>query len=266
MDATDERLNITFPQPCVIFLKSTKNTPQRLTWNVDFFDGQKVTLRVPVTRLADLSVKEIAERDLFPIGQFYLRTFGKVRNQQDCERLYETTTALISELRGAIERKTVPRYVADGMSETIRMTMENVLADSKKEANFTVATGVVETMLWTDYKEYYERLEGRLKRAEAEAEAGARAKAEAREQYIRAAAIVYKAAGRDIVLTSFLDLTAEEREHIARLSAEMPDSPAPGRMSEDKPSVIGQIRQARSAPKPPSKSKTPGKKKNGPEL
>jgi hypothetical protein len=63
MTATDASLNITIPQPCVVFLKNTATTPQKLTWNVEFFDGQKVKLDVPTIRLADLSIKEIAERD-----------------------------------------------------------------------------------------------------------------------------------------------------------------------------------------------------------
>jgi hypothetical protein len=75
MASTKASLSVTFPQPCVVFLSSTKNTPRDLTWDIDFFDGQKVTLRVPVILLAELSVKEIAERDLLPIGQFYLRAF-----------------------------------------------------------------------------------------------------------------------------------------------------------------------------------------------
>ena len=36
MTATKAELNITFPQPCVVFLNSTKNTPQELTWNIEF--------------------------------------------------------------------------------------------------------------------------------------------------------------------------------------------------------------------------------------
>ena len=33
MTASKAKLNITFPQPCVIFLKSTENTPRNLTWS-----------------------------------------------------------------------------------------------------------------------------------------------------------------------------------------------------------------------------------------
>ncbi|MDR1135568.1 MAG: hypothetical protein LBL49_05260, partial [Clostridiales Family XIII bacterium] len=38
-------------------------------------DCLAMTFRIPTIQLAELSVKEIAERNLFPIGQFYLRTF-----------------------------------------------------------------------------------------------------------------------------------------------------------------------------------------------
>ena len=82
MTATKAELTIKIPQPCVVFLNSTKKTPQSLAWNIEFFDGQKVTLQIPAIKLAELSIKEISERNLMPIGQFYLRTFETLTKQK----------------------------------------------------------------------------------------------------------------------------------------------------------------------------------------
>ena len=110
MSATDESLDITFPQPCVVFLKSKADTPQNLTWNISFFDGQKVTLQVPVVRLAEFSVEEIAQRNLLPIGQFYLRTFETLTGGK-VEGFRNAAAALLKELREAIEREMIPYHI-----------------------------------------------------------------------------------------------------------------------------------------------------------
>ena len=109
MTATDAELSVTFPQPCVIFLKSGANTPTSLRWNIQFFDGQHVTLQIPTIRLAEMSV------------------------------------------------------------ETIRITVENTVSRSRKEAGLTMTSNIMETLPWIDYSEVFEKLEERGK-AEGKAE------------------------------------------------------------------------------------------------
>ena len=72
--------------------------PEEADVGIDFYDGQKVTLKVPAILLGELSVKEIAERDLFPIGQFYLRTFGKLTARK-IKRFREAAEALLTGLK-----------------------------------------------------------------------------------------------------------------------------------------------------------------------
>ena len=160
MTATKAELNITFPQPCVVFLSSTKNTPQKLLWNITFFDGQKVTLEVPVIRLAELSVDEIARRNLLPIGQFYLRSFETLTKQK-VEKFQEAATSLLAELRNAIEHNTVPYHVGMQMQDTIRKTIENAIIKSKQEVDFTMTTDIMETLPWIDYREVFTKIEER---------------------------------------------------------------------------------------------------------
>jgi len=176
MTATDAELHITFPQPCVVFLDSTKNTPQRLTWHISFFDGQEISLQVPVIRLAELSVKEIAQRNLLPIGQFYLRTFETL-NEQKVEDFRAAAASLLIEIRDAAKQKLIPFHVGRQMSETIRKTMENAIIRAEQEVGFIMTTNIVETLPWIDYQEVVEhsKAEGR---AEGKAEGIAEGKAE----------------------------------------------------------------------------------------
>jgi hypothetical protein len=74
LTATDSEVTVKLPQPCVIFLKNKATTPQKLTWKIEFFGGQMVTLDIPTLRLAELSLKEIGERDLQFTIQYNLRT------------------------------------------------------------------------------------------------------------------------------------------------------------------------------------------------
>ena len=125
MTSAGAELSITFPQPCVVFLKSTGNTPQKLTWNVKFFDGQKVTLQIPTIRLAELSVKEIAERNLFPIGQFYLlqETIRKttentiIKSEQECG--FVMTTNIMETLPWIDYREVFAKIEERGKTEGI---------------------------------------------------------------------------------------------------------------------------------------------------
>ena len=182
MTATDAELSITFPQPCVVFLKSKADTPQKLTWNIDFFDGQRVTLHVPVIQLAELSVEEIARRNLLPIGQFYMRTFEPLTDRK-IEAFQAAGTSLLAELQAAVERGFVPFHIGVQMQDTIHKIADNVMIRSKKEVGFTMTTNIVETLPWVDYSEVFAKLEERG-RAEGRTEGLAEGKAEGRAEGI----------------------------------------------------------------------------------
>jgi hypothetical protein len=160
--STKAKLHITFPQPCVIYLNSTKKTPKQLTWGIDFFDGQKVALKVPTIRLAELSVEEIAQRDLLPIGQFYMRTFGTL-NKKNIERFLKTANFLLAALKDAVENEVIKYDTGLQMQETIRKTMENIIAKSEQEVDFVMETNIIETLPWIDYSEVFRKLEERGK-------------------------------------------------------------------------------------------------------
>ena len=126
MTATKATINVTFPQPCVVFLSNTRNAPNELTWYINMFDGQKLSVQIPVIKLAELSIREIAERNLLPIGQFYLRTFETLTAKK-IDNFKEAAASLLSEVRNAVENNTVPYYIGIQMQDTIRKTLENVI-------------------------------------------------------------------------------------------------------------------------------------------
>jgi hypothetical protein len=162
MSATDAELSVTFPQPCVIFLKSGEHTPKSLKWNINFFDGQKVTLQIPTIRLAEMSVEEIAGRNLLPIGQFYMRTFEPLTKNK-VEGFRAAAASLLTALKNAVDQKTVPYHIGMQMQETIRMTVENTVSRSGKEVDLFMEANIVETLPWIDFGEVLAKLEERSK-------------------------------------------------------------------------------------------------------
>jgi hypothetical protein len=162
MTVTDSTLTVKFPQPCVIYLKSDANTPKKLTWNIEFFDGQTVKLDIPTIRLTELSVKEMAERNLLPIGQFYLRTFEPL-SKHKLEDFKKAGADLLAVLKDSMEREVVPYHLAIEMQDTIRKTAENTISRAGMEVDLDMAANIVETLPWIDYREVFEKIEDRGK-------------------------------------------------------------------------------------------------------
>jgi hypothetical protein len=201
-------LNVTFPHPCVVFLRSGPNAPRELMWKMEFFDGQSVELRVPSIRLAEMSVEEIAERDLFPVGQFYLRTFEPL-TERKLDGFAEAGRRLMAALKAAMERGAVPSHVAAEMQDVIRKTAENAMAKSKMEVDLAMHTSIIETLPWIDYGEVFDQIEARGRAAgEAAGRAEGRAEGEERERAKWRGAV----ADRDAAL-------ADREAEIARLRA-----------------------------------------------
>jgi hypothetical protein len=172
MTATDAKLEITFPKPCVVFLRSGKNTPREITWDMRFFDGQNVTLKVPTIRLSDLSVREISERNLSPIGQFYMRTFEPL-NKSKLDGFREAFAELTSELKKSVDSGRIPYQIGLRMRDTNRETAGNALSrgELEKEDYIAMTSNIEETITWIDYDKIF-----------AEREAKAEAKAIAQTQ------------------------------------------------------------------------------------
>jgi hypothetical protein len=180
MTATDSELTVTFPKPCVVFLKSGANTPKTLTWKINFFDGDTKVLHIPTIRLADMSVEEIAERNLLPIGQFYLRTFEPLTESQ-VEDFRKAAASLLNGLREAVEDGAVPYHIGMQIQDTIRTVAENTIAKSRLEVGLNMSTNIVETLPWIDYREVFQKVEERGK-AEGKAEGIAVGKAEGKAE------------------------------------------------------------------------------------
>jgi hypothetical protein len=152
-----DKVVVTMPNSCLIYLKSGRNAPKKLTYEIRFPDNQTVVYEVPTIRLGELTIKEIAERDLFAIGQFYLRTFEPITkaNQDDFNKaIVELTLAL----KEAVTDGKVPLDIGLEMQDTIRKTAENAMIRSKEaDIDMQSTVEILETIPWIDYSEAFEQ-------------------------------------------------------------------------------------------------------------
>jgi len=158
---------IEFPRVCVIFLRSTANTPRKLKWTYLFPDGQSIEQDVPVIRLEDLSVAEIRRRHLMPVGQFKLRTFEPL-NKRNIDEFRATFTELETALTESIADGSMTREAAADMLNNIVDQYNNAVARTDMEVEPIMVTSITETIPWADYLSLFR--EGRAEgRAEGEA-------------------------------------------------------------------------------------------------
>ncbi|MCL1914910.1 MAG: hypothetical protein FWG10_13820 [Eubacteriaceae bacterium] len=162
MSSSKYSLDISFPKSCVIYLKSGKSTPKTIQWNISFFNGQKTELQVPVISLENMSVEDMADNCLFPIGQFYLRTFDPLSNKK-IDAFKATAELLIAKLEEAVSKNEIPLHIAIEMQDIIRKTAENTIIRSGKEIKLDIDEKFVETLPWIDFAPLIAEFEERKK-------------------------------------------------------------------------------------------------------
>jgi hypothetical protein len=130
-----------------------------------------------------MSIKEIADRNLLPIGQFYMRTFEPL-TEKKVKAFRKAAEELQLEIKSAVDREIIPHHIGVQMQDAVRKTMETAIAKSKMDVDFTMTTNIIETIPWTNYREVFEKREKQA-RAEGEARGEAKGKAEGKTEVAR---------------------------------------------------------------------------------
>ena len=83
------RYRIEFPKSCVLFLRSSGNTPDHLEADVVFSDGNTYIYSIPTIKMADYTKDSIFEKKLLMLLPFYIMRYEKEihRINQDPEKL-----------------------------------------------------------------------------------------------------------------------------------------------------------------------------------
>ena len=83
------RYRIEFPKSCVLFLRSSGNTPDYLEADVVFPDGNTYLYSIPAIKMADYTKDSIFEKNLLMLLPFYIMRYEKVADiiEKDSEKL-----------------------------------------------------------------------------------------------------------------------------------------------------------------------------------
>ena len=106
------RYEIEFPRSCVLFLRSSGNTPDFLETNVIFPDGRKQMYRVPTVKLADYTAESIFEKNLLMLLPFYIMRYEKrAHDMRENPRLFQTLLNEYEEIRVKLEKELIKLIV-----------------------------------------------------------------------------------------------------------------------------------------------------------
>ena len=106
------RSEIEFPRSCVLFLRSSGNTPDFLETNVIFPDRRKQMYRVPTVKMADYTAESIFEKNLLMLLPFYIMRYEKrAHDMRENPRLFQTLLNEYEEIRVKLEKELIKLIV-----------------------------------------------------------------------------------------------------------------------------------------------------------
>ena len=112
------RYRIEFPRSCVLFLRSSGNTPDYLEADVIFPDGKTHVYSIPAIKMADYTKDHIFEKNLLMLLPFYIMRYEKKKH--DMRKNLELLQILLDEY------------------DEIRINLEKELTETGKAELYTI--------------------------------------------------------------------------------------------------------------------------------
>lgn len=117
------RYRIEFPRSCVLFLRSSGNTPDYLEADVIFPDGKTHVYSIPAIKMADYTKDHIFEKNLLMLLPFYIMRYEKKKH--DMRKNLELLQILLEEY------------------DEIRINLEKELTETGKAELYTNLTKLI---------------------------------------------------------------------------------------------------------------------------
>ena len=100
------RYRIEFPKSCVLFLRSSENTPDYLEADVIFPDGNTYLYSIPTVKMTDYTKDSIFEKNLLMLLPFYIMRYEKRRHDfNENPQLFQVLLNEYEEIRGNLEKE-----------------------------------------------------------------------------------------------------------------------------------------------------------------
>ena len=184
---TGSPYSIDFPRSAVIFLRHDSATPDTLSLQVTFPDNQKITYQVPVIKMQEYSLDDIARKHLWLLVPYYLMRYesqfdAMEQNKDKLKAMLNNLNEMFAKLKAYAEDTEQWNVYTDLLNLTKRVA--NHLLQSHKNTR----TEVVKIMVGKVYELPSERLIRKGKKA-----GRAEGRAEERKDGIKALIVSAKA-------------------------------------------------------------------------
>jgi uncharacterized protein YjiS (DUF1127 family) len=105
---SDNELTLKFPEPIVIYLRSTDKTPSAFIVNVVFGDKSISRQTIPVKKLSDYTPQSLLDNNLYALSLFYPMKYeallSKKHTDEDEIRFLDEATAIIDRVVADVEK------------------------------------------------------------------------------------------------------------------------------------------------------------------
>ncbi len=155
-ESSPGRIVIDFPEPAVIYLRSSKATPDKIAVELNF-PGNTVSYEAVLKKLSDYTVEELFEQYAYPIMSFYPLNYEKDLHKKHTTELekdfIEDINEIIAKIEEAVKDGILDPTTAQILIDTLRSLMNMVSEDGNLIADKEVLENMrqVDTLEIIDY-------------------------------------------------------------------------------------------------------------------
>ena len=139
------RYRVEFPKSCVLFLRSSQNTPDYLEADVVFPNGRTDLYSIPTIKMEDYTKDSIFEKNLLMLLPFYIMRYEKnVHNLSENPKLFQMLLNEYEEIRINLERELTETGKSELYTDLIKLVVK--IADYIFREEENVRKGIGEVM------------------------------------------------------------------------------------------------------------------------
>ena len=147
-ELTAQELTIRFPNSAVLYLRSSRNTPDHFT-NHLITPGGEVFYKIPVIKMKDYSLEEIFEKKLFFLLPFYI--FNEEHLLEECRtkeesrlKLRRKLQELVQQVKNSSDKNEITNYQKYVIMKTTWYVIQNLTKGEEREAAQKEAESVMQ--------------------------------------------------------------------------------------------------------------------------
>lgn len=138
----NRRYRIEFPKSCVLFLRSSENTPDNLEADVIFPDGRTHVYSIPTIKMADYTNDSIFEKNLLMLLPFYIMRYEKQGHDlSENPELFQILLNEYEEIRVNLEKELTETGKAELYTDLTKLIVKIADHIFRKEDNVRKGIG-----------------------------------------------------------------------------------------------------------------------------